>query len=306
MTATQMRMRGHQFDDGWERSPAGLLIPPTTRKRRPTHRPISIDLFSGAGGFSCGFHQAGWHVAAAVEHDVPAALTYVMNLARPGVQIHIDPEHPEIGPAAPRTKKKRSAAVPFEPHIGTGWIASQPADDLGCEHFYVYDVRKLTGERILADLGLDVGEVGCVFGGPPCQGFSVAGRQDVMDPRNSLVFEFARLVCEIQPQTFVMENVTGILTMRTPEGMLVLDALAAYMSGRGYSDYEALRKALGAAPNARAGVREAKARANKRQTAKAEIPKREGQDALFEIASCPQPDSPARVQTSAGGGARER
>ena len=275
-------IRNHVVGEGWEPSPSGLFVPPMVGKRRHD-RPVGLDLFSGAGGFSCGFHQAGWHVAAAVEHEVDASLTYLMNLARPGVKVHIDPDHPVLGPNAPRSKKsKRNGSVPSDEHIGTGWIASQPVDDPGCEHFYVYNVKNLTGERILADLGMEVGEVDCVFGGPPCQGFSIAGSRDVMDPRNSLVFEFARLVCEIRPKTFVMENVTGILNMRTPEGMPVLDALAAYMSGRGYSDYEALRQALGGAPNARAGVRDSMS-GKRIKKAEDREPVDDGQDALFEV-----------------------
>ncbi|MBE9126863.1 MULTISPECIES: DNA cytosine methyltransferase [unclassified Coleofasciculus] len=49
-----------------------------------------------------------------------------------------------------------------------------------------------------------------VFGGPPCQGFSLMGKRQVDDPRNSLVFEFCRLVKELQPRYFVMENVPGL------------------------------------------------------------------------------------------------
>lgn len=276
-----VRIRNHAIDEGWGRSRAGLLVPPSAGKRH-YDRPIGIDLFCGAGGFSCGFHQAGWHVIAAVEHEVDASMTYLMNLARPGVKIHIDPEHPKLGPDAPR-KGKRAGAAPFDVHVGTGWIAGQPADDPGCEHFYVYDVRNLTGSRILDDLGLDVGDVDCIFGGPPCQGFSISGQRNVMDPRNSLIFEFARLVCEIRPKTFVLENVPGIVSMRTPEGMPVLDALAAYMSGRGYSDYEALRRALGGAPNARAGVRNAKSMSSKRTATDVDLPETASQDTLFDL-----------------------
>ncbi|MDO3168233.1 DNA cytosine methyltransferase [Mycobacteroides abscessus subsp. abscessus] len=281
MLSPTAAIRNHAIGENWQHSASGLFVPPGVGKRRHD-LPVGLDLFSGAGGFSCGFHQAGWHVAAAVEHDVDASMTYLTNLARPGVKIHVDPEHPVIGPNAPRTKKsKRKGAVPFDAHIGSGWISTRP-DDPGCEHFYVYDVKHLTGERILGDLGMEVGELDCVFGGPPCQGFSIAGRRDVMDPRNSLVFEFARLVCEIRPKAFVMENVTGILNMRTPEGMPVLDALAAYMSGRGYSDYEALRQALGGAPNARAGVRDSMSGKRTKKNEDRE-PVDDGQDALFEV-----------------------
>ncbi|MCG5431211.1 DNA cytosine methyltransferase [Mycobacterium sp. MYCO198283] len=244
------------FGDGWIRSERGLLVPPR-RRGCDCGRPHAVELFAGAGGFSYGFHQAGWHVIAAAEYDVAASLTYLANLARPGVRIHTDPTHPVAASARsskPAKRKTARTAVPFEPHIGTGWIAGEP-DDPGCRHFYLYNVRNLTGQRILDDLGLD--EVECVFGGPPCQGFSVAGKQDVMDPRNCLIFDFARIVCEIRPKTFVIENVPGLLKMRTPEGIPVVDALALAMSRGGYGEYEPLRRALGATDTARAGMRDA-------------------------------------------------
>ncbi|HAG84969.1 MAG TPA: DNA (cytosine-5-)-methyltransferase, partial [Cyanobacteria bacterium UBA12227] len=53
-------------------------------------------------------------------------------------------------------------------------------------------------------------EIDVVFGGPPCQGFSLIGKRVLDDPRNSLVFHFARLVLELQPKFFVMENVRGM------------------------------------------------------------------------------------------------
>lgn len=50
----------------------------------------------------------------------------------------------------------------------------------------------------------------------------MAGQRNVMDPRNSLVFEFRRLVLEVSPKTFVMENVPGLLSMVTAEGVPVI------------------------------------------------------------------------------------
>jgi DNA (cytosine-5)-methyltransferase 1 len=271
--------RGRQLDDGWQRSPLGLLVPP--RERRRYDLPVAVDLFAGAGGFGLGFHQAGFHVAAASEVWVDAAMTYLCNLARPGVQLHFDtPErYREFSKAAARqlgvlvdehgnvTGPDPKAKGPFRNHqgfrigggAGTGWIAGQPAHHLGCEQFFVYDVHALTGRLVLDALGLDVGDVAVVTGGPPCQGFSAAGKRNVMDPRNSLIFEFARLVCEIQPRTFVMENVPGLLSMVTPEGIPVIDAFCLAVADGGYGEYDALRKAMGAAgPSSRAGTRKAR------------------------------------------------
>jgi DNA (cytosine-5)-methyltransferase 1 len=52
--------------------------------------------------------------------------------------------------------------------------------------------------------------VDCVFGGPPCQGFSLIGKRSLEDPRNNLVLEFVRLVSELDARTFVFENVKGL------------------------------------------------------------------------------------------------
>jgi len=52
--------------------------------------------------------------------------------------------------------------------------------------------------------------VDLVFGGPPCQGFSVAGKMDAEDPRSKLVFAFANMIDRIKPRAFVMENVKAL------------------------------------------------------------------------------------------------
>lgn len=62
-------------------------------------------------------------------------------------------------------------------------------------------------------LPIDVSHVDVVAGGPPCQGFSIAGKRDVDDDRNDLVFDFLHYVEELDPRAVVMENVEGILSM---------------------------------------------------------------------------------------------
>jgi DNA (cytosine-5)-methyltransferase 1 len=63
-----------------------------------------------------------------------------------------------------------------------------------------------------------------IAGGPPCQGFSSAGKRRGDDERNSLVTIFARLVARMKPRAFVFENVEGFLT--GADGHFVLDLLA--------------------------------------------------------------------------------
>lgn len=73
------------------------------------------------------------------------------------------------------------------------------------------EVKMLTGdirshsEEIYAQKNIDI-----VFGGPPCQGFSVAGKMDVNDERSSLVFDFCEAIENIRPKSFVMENVKSL------------------------------------------------------------------------------------------------
>ena len=76
------------------------------------------------------------------------------------------------------------------------------------------DISQVKSEQLLlaiANRGLKP-DVDVLAGGPPCQGYSHMGRRAIDDPRNQLVFEYARMVFEIQPKYFIFENVPGILT----------------------------------------------------------------------------------------------
>lgn len=74
------------------------------------------------------------------------------------------------------------------------------------------DINNISAASILDYAGLSAGEVDCIFGGPPCQSFSLAGkREGLNDDRGLLVFRFIDLVRQIRPKTFVMENVKGMV-----------------------------------------------------------------------------------------------
>ena len=76
---------------------------------------------------------------------------------------------------------------------------------------YHGDIRKLTAAEVLDITGLRPGQLDVLDGSPPCQGFSVAGRRQLDDPRNQLFRDFVRLLRGIRPRTFVMENVSGMV-----------------------------------------------------------------------------------------------
>lgn len=74
------------------------------------------------------------------------------------------------------------------------------------------EVRQITGKALLEACSVRRQDVLVVAGGPPCQGFSVQRRGADEDHRNSLVFELLRLVVELRPPFFLMENVPGLRT----------------------------------------------------------------------------------------------
>ncbi|MBV1704327.1 MAG: DNA cytosine methyltransferase, partial [Hyphomicrobiales bacterium] len=90
----------------------------------------------------------------------------------------------------------------------------------------------LSAAEIRLAAGIGRNKVHCVFGGPPCQGFSLIGHRVLDDPRNRLVLEFVRLVAELDASTFVFENVKGLTLGGQRQ---VLDELIEAFAGAGYS-----------------------------------------------------------------------
>lgn len=68
-------------------------------------------------------------------------------------------------------------------------------------------------------------KIDIIVGGPPCQGFSVAGKRDKNDPRNSLFIEYYKYLQYYKPKLFVMENVIGILSMKTENNEKMIDII---------------------------------------------------------------------------------
>lgn len=141
-------------------------------------KPIAIDLFCGAGGMSEGLIQAGFHIIFSNEISKQAALTY----------------------------KKRHEQLGLIQGKNT-WLE-------------VDDIKNISGNLInekikkLEDFKNKNIEIDAIFGGPPCQGFSRAGKQKIDDIRNFLFSEYLRVVKEVKPKYIVFENVPGILDIK--------------------------------------------------------------------------------------------
>jgi len=128
-----------------------------------------IDLFSGCGGFSLGLGNAGWQGIFAVEKDSMAFETFKHNL--------IDGKYGHFNWPEWLPKKETTIQTLLKDHK-----------------------EQLEGLK---------GKVDLIAGGPPCQGFSLAGRRNAKDPRNKLSNEYAKMVKIINPKYLVLENVRG-------------------------------------------------------------------------------------------------
>jgi DNA (cytosine-5)-methyltransferase 1 len=123
-----------------------------------------VDLFSGAGGLSRGFQEAGFEVVLGVDFDDSALLTFENN------------------------------------HGG--------AKALKLDLFDHSNITKICEELIKNNKTVDV-----LVGGPPCQGFSLAGKRDRFDERNVLYSSMVKTAALIKPRAVVLENVPGMLTL---------------------------------------------------------------------------------------------
>lgn len=93
-------------------------------------------------------------------------------------------------------------------------------------------VEEVTGALLLERAGLAPGECALLAGGPPCQGFSRQRRGEDRNGRNALVLEFLRLVLEVRPMVFLMENVPAI---RSARGLPYFEEICRRAKGAGYS-----------------------------------------------------------------------
>ena len=92
-------------------------------------------------------------------------------------------------------------------------------------------VSDINGSYLRKQSRIGDSEIAVVFGGAPCQGFSLIGKRALEDSRNRLVFDFVRLVADLRPKYFVFENVKG-LTVGSHKRFL--DELIDEFRGRGY------------------------------------------------------------------------
>lgn len=97
------------------------------------------------------------------------------------------------------------------------------------------DLKDLSPEDFDKEYNKSKCKIDLIVGGPPCQGFSIAGKRDTKDPRNSLFMEYVKYVNYYKPKAFIIENVIGILSMKTAKNEKVIDIILSQ-----FEDYDLL------------------------------------------------------------------
>lgn len=156
-----------------------------------------IDVFAGCGGLSLGLLKAGFQGVAAIEKNPMAFETLRHNL--------ID-----------------GSRYKFD------WPEWLPKTAMSCENLL---------EDFRSELFSMAGTIDVMVGGPPCQGFSLAGKRDSSDPRNKMAEQYLELVKIIRPRFIVIENVSGFNSKFKDVGKLESDryhhqSYAEYISGK--------------------------------------------------------------------------
>ena len=188
-----------------------------------------IDLFAGAGGLSEGFRREGYDIIAHVEMDESASYTlktreafYYLN-AHDKLDVYKDYLLGRI------TRDEFYQSIPED--ILSRVINSEISDDTISGIFKKVD-------NLLGD-----DSVRMIIGGPPCQAYSVAGRSRdpermQNDPRNFLYKQYIKFLVKYQPELFVFENVSGILSASNGE---IFENIQKEMNDAGYIlDYKIL------------------------------------------------------------------
>lgn len=160
------------------------------RKEQLTH----ISLFTGIGGFDIGFSQSGFETRVMVEMAKECCETLRANWFWSEMRNRKGADLLPIW----KTKEEMKKVI-------TWYHDREPV-------ILEKDIREVSTKEILEAGDLEVGECSIISGGPPCQGFSTAGKQIIDDPRNFAYKEFVRIVDEAKPKILIMENVPGMIS----------------------------------------------------------------------------------------------
>lgn len=186
----------------------------------------AVDLFSGAGGFSLGLRRAGFNILLANEMSTEPEWTYRHNLLRDLSQAAF-PELPSDASALSRKRYRAQVRMRLE----------EERDLFDDDYDRVMrggDISKALRTDWLREWRRRNPSIDILVAGPPCQGFSTAGRRADDDQRNLLALEAVRVAKILQPKVVIVENVPGML-LRHPDRLVAVGKALSDSSGeQGY------------------------------------------------------------------------
>lgn len=171
------------------------------------HKPLMLDLFSGAGGMSMGLKRAGFQAIGAFEWNAEAAATYKANLSEDLLVSGFGPTEGDISTLSPNRLARDLVSLGLK-----------------------------MGSRV------SPGDIDLIAAGPPCQGFSRVGRGKLNnlagvvdsfrhDPRNQLYLRALEIVQAVMPKAVLLENVPGLLHL---SGINMAEVISKALEDLGY------------------------------------------------------------------------
>lgn len=184
----------------------------------PDTRYTFADFFAGCGGFSLGLIQAGLKCVSALEFNDDAAWTYWYNLCYNGwSHLWVDPEdEKKISKIQKKWNGGETSNWLFKNGIPDHWLSVE--EPMPCSNLFLMDITKIEPEHWMQMIGVSPGDIRIFVGGPPCQGFSTAGKRDVMDERNKLALRYIYFAKVCKPEFVIIENVPGLLSLGRKKG----------------------------------------------------------------------------------------
>ena len=168
---------------------------------------LFVDLFAGCGGLSLGLAEAGWKGVFAIEKSPDAFASFRCNLIDKPSKIQFD---------------------------WPDWLPIEAMETQSLLSNYAAELENLKGR------------IDLIAGGPPCQGFSSAGKRNKNDPRNQLTEEYIRIVEIVQPKYLLLENVRGFTKAFEEQQAAYSDRVAdrlAKVGKHGYVIYSSMLNA---------------------------------------------------------------
>lgn len=176
-----------------------MSVEPTASGAPSPSSKTFIDLFSGCGGLSLGLLMAGWNGLFSIEKSEDAFSTFSANLCETGGRYQFS------------------------------WPEWLPCEAMTTSHLL---------ENYRTQLKALKGQVDLIAGGPPCQGFSMAGLRSNADPRNRLTEEYIEIVRLIEPKYLLLENVRGFQHPFAEDEMPYSHRVALQLASLGEFGYE--------------------------------------------------------------------